>query len=83
MRKGEGLSIETLASELGCSTNYIKQIMTFWVHKGVVKTSNSVPGLKRGLSYGFSNSEKIDTQDYTSIQYFPVKIYEAAKEEGN
>ena len=67
-----GVSSEELSNKLKISQNIVKQKMSYWVHKGVVKeirSNKNVTGtsLKRMVSL---------TEDGEVVHYKPVSKYE-------
>lgn len=69
-----GVSSEELCSLLQIPQNVVKQKMSFWVHKGVVKEHR---GLKNSLSLKRMNS----MEDGELVYYKPVKQYEQVARE--
>lgn len=70
-RNDTGLSIETLAKELNLPQTVIKQRMSFWVHKMVIRegrafAANKGPQLRRMNSFENENE---------TVMYYPVKEY--------
>lgn len=62
-----GVSIETLSKELNLPPNVIKQRMSFWIHKEVIRESKTfTKGLRRMNSFENENE---------SVSYHPVKVY--------
>lgn len=65
-----GISSEELSHELQIPQTLVKQKMSYWVHKGVVKETRVA---KHGLSLRRMASA---IEDSEVIYYKPVKIYE-------
>lgn len=65
-----GVTSEELSNELQIPQILVKQKMSFWVHKGVVKETRVA---KHGLSLRRMTSA---IEDAEVIYYKPVKIYE-------
>ena len=67
--KDNGVSSEVLSTELQIAPNVVKQKMSFWVHKGVVKEirmPRNIASLRRMNSF----------EDGEVVHYKPVVIYE-------
>ena len=64
-----GVSSEELSNELQIPQNLVKQKMSFWVHKGVVKETRHA---KHGMSLRRVNS----FEDAQNIYYKPVSVFE-------
>ena len=78
------MSLKELAAHVGMSDNMVRQLMSFWVHKGVVqeKKSQATTITRKSLqtlAY-FTSSEQ---QDLSSLYYVPVKIYEGTQGDSN
>lgn len=65
-----GITSEELSNELQIPQNLVKQKMSFWVHKGVVKETRTG---KHGLSLRRMPST---IEDSEVIFYKPIKVYE-------
>jgi anaphase-promoting complex subunit 2 len=86
--KGDGLTLELLSSEVSWPPAFVKQLMTFWVHKGVInevkgsgQTVNiSNPFQRKSISFSgyFANQENNESM---MIKYIPVKIFEQIGED--
>ena len=73
-----GISSEELSNELQIPQNIVKQKMSFWVHKGVIKENRPV---KQGASLSLRRMAST-LEDSELIFYKPVSKYEnIAKEE--
>ena len=68
-----GISSEELSNELQIPLNIVKQKMSFWVHKGVVKEAR----INKQGSMGLSLRRMASTiEDIENIYYKPVSKYE-------
>jgi len=80
----QGVSLEFLAGELGMPASSIRQLMSFWVHKGVVQEkkyqTSGTNSVKKNVTFTgyFTMSDQTDS---TSIYYVPVKVYDGSQSE--
>lgn len=79
--KNGTISLDFLANEMGMPANTVRQLMSFWVHRGVVQerknTNTNVRKSISALGY-FTTGEQ---QDLSNICYAPVSIYEGTQAE--
>ncbi len=71
------MGLKELAAHVGMSDSMVRQLMSFWVHKGVVQekknqTTTVTRKSLQTLAYFASNEQ----QDLSSLYYVPVKVYE-------
>jgi anaphase-promoting complex subunit 2 len=82
--KNSGMSLKELATHVGMSESMVRQLMSFWVHKGVVQEKknqgNSITRKSLQTLAYFTTGEQ---QDLSTLYYVPVKIYEGTQGESN
>jgi len=80
----QGVALDFLASELKMPENTIRQLMSFWVHKGVVQERKSQTSggnsVKKNAQFAgyFAGGDQLET---TAIYYVPVKVYDGSQSE--
>jgi hypothetical protein len=80
----KGHNLDFLANEVGMPSNLVRQLMSFWVHKGVLqekKTQNNQLTRKSLSTLGYFTAN--DQSESTSLIYTPVKFYEGNLTESN
>ncbi len=80
----QGVALDFLASELKMPETTIRQLMSFWVHKGVVQEKKSQTSggnsVKKNATFAgyFAGGDQPET---TAIYYVPVKVYDGSQSE--
>jgi len=82
------VALDFLSSELNMPANTVRQLMSFWVHKGVVQEKKSTSQQSSGTNSvkktaAFADYFAVSDQpEATAIYYVPVQVYDGLQSEG-
>jgi len=72
----QGVALDFLANELSMPANTVRQLMSFWVHKGVVQEKKSSQNSGSNRNAAFADYFAVDQPEASSIFYLPVQVYD-------